>query len=94
MRDELMLEKFGDIMDGVLEQNDVRMLIHMPEGTKEPVVQDNIGLGPVVHFFILMNTISSVFDEFRDILDENLEEDFIDEVLKLIKDDIMEKHSV
>ena len=48
---ELDLDKFGDIMNDFLEKNEIRMLVTLPEGSIEPVVEDNVGLGSTVHFF-------------------------------------------
>ena len=42
-QEELTLEKFGEIMDEFLKNNEIRMLITLPEGTVEPQIQDNIG---------------------------------------------------
>ena len=41
---ELDLDKFGEIMDDFLKKNEIRMLITLPEGSIEPVVEDNVDL--------------------------------------------------
>ena len=39
---ELDLDKFGEIMYDFLKKNEIRMLITLPEGSIEPVVEDNM----------------------------------------------------
>lgn len=85
----MTIDDFGEFMDALLKVSNVQMLITLPEGTIEPEIKDNIGLGPTVHFYILMHTCRAVFQEFREILNPDLEEDFIDSVLEMVKEDIL-----
>lgn len=62
---ELDLDKFGEIMDDFLKKNEIRMLITLPEGSIEPVVEDNVGLGSTVHFYILLNSIGTVCQQMQ-----------------------------
>ena len=62
---ELDLDKFGEIMDDFLKKNEIRMLVTLPEGSIEPVVEDNVGLGSTVHFYILLNSIATVCQQMQ-----------------------------
>jgi hypothetical protein len=91
VNERLTAEKFGDIIDEMLQQSHVQMLIDMPEGTIEPTIKDTLGLGGTVQFYILLNALKPVFKDICDnILDPNKTEDFVDGGLKLVKADLME----
>lgn len=62
---EFNLDKFGEIMDDFLEKNKISMLITLPEGSIEPVVEDNVGIGSTVHFYILLNSIGTVCEQMQ-----------------------------
>ena len=62
---EFDLDKFGEIMDDFLQKNKICMLITLPEGSIEPVVKDNVGLGSTVHFYILLNSIGTVCEQMQ-----------------------------
>ena len=62
---ELDLDKFGEIMDDFLKKNEIKMLVTLPEGSIEPVVEDNVGLGSTVHFYILLNSIATVCQQMQ-----------------------------
>lgn len=85
----LDLEKFGDIMDKFLEDNHIQMIVEMPEGTIEPTVVTNTNLGPVVEFYILLQATKTVFSHFRDMLKEDMTEDFIDKLFEMLKAEIL-----
>lgn len=86
-----MLEKFGEQMDKFLEESPIYFLVHSPEGSKDYELKCNLEeLGPVVHFYILLNALPLVFRQFKDILDDALTEDFVDKVLEMVKEEIME----
>ena len=83
------IDKFGEIMDEFLKVNHVQMLIDMPEGTEDVTIKDNVEMGPAVHFYILLQALTTVYKSFRELLDEDLEENFIDDTLALVKRDIL-----
>ena len=62
---EFNLDNFGEIMDDFLRKNVINMLITLPDGTLEPVVEDNVGLGSTVHFYILLNSICTVCKQMQ-----------------------------
>lgn len=59
------LDSFGKIIDDFLEQNTIHMLLTLPEGTLDVQVQDNTGLGSVVQFYILTNSIKTIAKSMR-----------------------------
>ena len=86
-----MLEKFGEYMDKLLEVAPVYFLVNSPEGSKDWELKCNLeGLGPTVHFYILLKALPLVFKQFKDILADELTENFVDETLEMVKEEIME----
>ena len=77
---ELNIDTFGEIMDDFIEKNHIQMLIDIPEGTNEPQIKDNAQLGGVVQFYILLDKL----------LDHSRHEDFIDGILQVVKNELME----
>lgn len=89
------LEKFGEIIDNFLKENHIQMLIEIPEGTLEPDVTDNVGLGSVTKFYILLNSLSAIGKEMEKdmhISSEDKEdwEKVVDGILDMVKNDLME----
>lgn len=88
---DLNLDTFGEMMDEFLEQKHIQVLLDIPEGTNDVIIKDNVGIGPVVHFYIILQGLCATFREFRHILDPALEENFIDETLQDVKKEILSK---
>lgn len=92
------IEKFGEIMDNFLKENRVQLFIELPEGTIEPEIEDNTGLGPVVQLYILMQTMKEVIRSVWEIsnkdderlLDPGAKADFLESTFRLIKSELME----
>lgn len=88
---EFNIDTFGEIMDEFLKRAPVQMLIEMPEGTIEPEITDNVGLGGVVQFYILLQSLCPIYKEMHDkFLDHSRHEQFIDGLLAVIKSDLMD----
>lgn len=91
---ELNLDTFGEIVDEFLKENEIQMLITIPEGSITPEVRDNVGLGPVVHFYILLKALTTVVKETVDAMSINAGspewEHTVDAILSLVKQDIMD----
>ena len=89
---KLDLDSFGEIMDKFILENEVGMSIIMPEGTIEPEIQDNTGMGPVMQFCIVLNALSRIVTETMDLMgiEKDDREDLVDGILDLVKKDIME----
>ena len=89
------LDKFGEIIDNFLKENHVQMLIDMPEGTIQPVVNDNIKLGATIQFYIIINALVEVCKSMKkDIgIPDGYTEDWdktLDGILKLVKNDLLQ----
>ena len=88
------LDKFGEIIDNFLKDNNISMLIEVPEGTLDPVVKDNIGMGSVIKFYILLIALKAIGKQLRSdmgIASQEGWEGAIDGILKLVKKDLMEE---
>ena len=93
---ELNIDTFGEIMDKFIEDNPIQMLIEMPEGTIEPEIADNVGMGSVIQFYILMHALEKVSSgmilrQLKGMLDPTKIEDVIDGMLDLVKNSIMSR---
>ena len=89
MPKKMTIDMFGKIIDEFLEANHVQMLLDMPEGTQDVTVEDNCQMGPVAQFYILLKALPAVYQNFSELLDGAKEELFIDEMLKLVKNEIL-----
>ena len=93
----LNLDAFGEIMDEFLKENKIQMLITLPEGSETPEIESNTGLGPVVHFYILLKTLTAVVKETVDVMSIDAGspewEHTVDVMLYLVKQDIMDSKS-
>lgn len=88
---DLMLEKFGNMMDKFLEETPVQMVITMPENTIVPEIEDNLGMGPTMQFYILLNALEKVLGEVIAAFgeDEIDKEGLVDGLLELVKNDVL-----
>ena len=87
----LDLDTFGKMMEGFLLENKVQMLITMEEDTMDPDIQDNIHLGPVVHFYIMLHSLEKIVQTLVErVIEPSKAEELIDTLLDLVKEDIME----
>ena len=81
-------------MDEFLKENEIQMLITIPEGSITPETMDNVGLGPIVHFYILLKALTTVVKETVDAMSINAGspewEHTVDAILSLVKQDIMD----
>lgn len=87
-------DKFGEIIDNFLKDNNVAMLIDVPKGTLDPIIKDNTGMGSVIKFYILLIALKSIGKQLRsdmNIASQEKWEGAIDGILKLAKNDLMEE---
>ena len=91
--EKLTIDSFGEIMDQFLKDNEICMLLTLPEGTLDVQVQDNAHLGSVVRFYILLNSIKPICDAvLKDMgIDRKSTEweEVADTLLGMIKGEIM-----
>ena len=91
--EKLTIDSFGEIMDQFLKDNDICMLLTLPEGTLDVQVQDNVHLGSIVQFYILLNAIEPICDAM--LKDMGIDrksaewEKVVDTLLGMIKDEII-----
>ena len=88
------LDKFGEIIGNFLKDNDVSMLINIPDGTLDPIIKDNVGMGSVIRFYILLIALESIGKQLKSdmgITSQEKWEGAIDAILKLVKKDLMEE---
>ena len=83
------IDIFTDIMNDFIEKNHVQLLIDMPEGTQEPKLIDNLHLGSVVQFYILLAAIPGAFRALNASLNGEADERVVDTMLELAKKDMM-----
>ena len=95
--EKLTLDSFGEIIDKLLKDNEICMLLTLPEGTLDVQVQDNVHMGSTVQFYILLNAIMPICDAMlKDIgIDRKSAEweKVVDTLLGVIKDEIMEGYA-
>lgn len=87
------LDKFGEIIDNFLKDNNVAMMIDVPEGTLDPVIKDNTGMGSVIKFYILLIALKSIGKQLRsdmDIVSQEEWERAIAGILDLVRRDLVE----
>lgn len=56
----LDLDTFGEIMDKFIKDNEIKMLITLPAGSIDSVVDDNVGAGSVMQFYIVLNALPAI----------------------------------
>lgn len=92
MDKEDLIYKFGEVMDDVLRESDVALLIDIPKGTLTPTLKDNINLGPVFQFYMLLNALGVVLNDMlvQAEVDPEKKEALIDDLLELVKNGLMD----
>ena len=97
----LNLDTFGEVMDNFIKENEINMLITIPEGSMEVEVQDNVNAGGVMQFYIIINSIASIAKNMKEDmkrtgleLDENKWESVVDSLLALIKAELMNQTDI
>ena len=88
------LDKFGEIIGNFLKDNDVSMLINIPDGTLDPIIKDNVGMGSVIRFYILLIALESIGKQLRSDMGIALQEEWeraIAGILDLVRRDLMEE---
>ena len=88
------LDKFGEIIGNFLKDNDVSMLINIPDGTLDPIIKDNVGMGSVIRFYILLIALESIGKQLRSDMGIALQEEWeraIAGILNLVRRDLMEE---
>lgn len=91
--EKLTLDSFWEIMYQFLRDNEVCMLLTLPEGTLDVQVQDNVNFGSVVRFYILLKAIKPICDAVLQDMGIDRKstewEEVADTLLGMIKGEIM-----
>lgn len=94
-RDENMddiIDIFGQAVDEMLVENEIRMIIKLPKGSMDPEIKSTFSqVGPVMDFYILLHALKKVVSDLMsmDMIDPDKEEDMIDGMLQMVKDEIL-----
>ena len=92
---ELNLNVFGEIMDQFLRDNEINMLLTLPKGTQDVAVEDNVGFGSVVQFYILLNAIKPIVAALCMEMGIDQKSDdwvaVVDELLNLVKSEMIKE---
>ena len=96
MNDEL-IDKMGEIIDKFLLENDIGMMIRLPEGSMDPEIKssfDDIGFDKnVMDLYILLHAIANVVANLikADFLDPDRAEDMLDGIFEMAKNEILKE---
>lgn len=96
MNDEL-IDKMGEIIDKFLLENDIGMMIRLPEGSMDPEIKssfDEIGFDKnVMDLYILLHAIANVVANLikADFLDPDRAEDMLDGIFEMAKNEILKE---
>lgn len=82
----MTIDQFSEIMDDFIKKNDIQMLIRMLPGSTDCEIIDNVGMGSVVHLYIILQSIETIY---KDML-KQMEIDHSDELLEGILDLVRE----
>ena len=90
------MDTFGQIVDEYLEQSDIYVLLHMPEGTQEVEVEkSNLPESGVLYFFTALRMLVATANMLHREL-ENTKQTFdwpgfVDALLELTRQDLIEE---
>ena len=91
--EKMDLDFFDEVIDRFLKENTIHMIITIPKGTLDVRVQDNTGLGSVIQFYILLNSVKPIlYSMFSDMgIDRKLAgyEKMVDALLGMIREEIL-----
>lgn len=87
------LDFSGEVIDRFLRENTIHMILTIPKGTLDVQVQDNTGLGSVVQFYILLNSIKPILNSmFNDMGTDRKSagyEKMVDALLGMVREEIL-----
>lgn len=86
-----MFNEFGKIVDDLLKENTIEMLITMPEGKLEAVIESNLG-NETIELYILLHALrANICKMLKDgVLDPNKIEGMLDVILDMVKGAVLE----
>lgn len=91
---ELNIDSFGEIVDGFLKEIDAKILVTLPAGTEDAEISTNIGMGPVIDFYVFLRALKPLYRmmlETMGKIDHALDAEKLAEALcQIMKDDLLE----
>lgn len=87
-----LIDKFGEFIDKQIQERDIMMLIHMPEGSMDPEIKSPFKDLSVVNFYIMLYAMEKVIREvINDAgVDPDKKDDAIDMIIDMIKHNLKE----
>ena len=95
MSQELNIDEFNKMIDERIREDDVKLLIELPEGSMEPIIKSIYGI-PVIDLYIMIHALKKVItDLFKqgELLDPDKKGDFLDGIMDMIKGEILEEEA-
>ncbi len=88
---KLNINEVGRIMDELIYKNDIKLLISIPENSRELNIQSNFFDTPSTNLYILLNALGKTFKDLLNtgMIDESKKEAFLDGMLQLVRKDIL-----
>lgn len=83
---KMSIDEFGEMMDQVIKDAPVKLLIDMPEGTTEAQLKDNMGMGAVMQFYIILNAVERIYADLCEQIDLEDKELIADSLCNLLKE--------
>ena len=88
---ELNINEFARIMDDLILNNNIKLLISIPENSRDINIQSNFLDTPPTNLYILLNAFEKTFKDLLNtgLIDESKKEEFLDGLLLLVRNDIL-----
>ena len=83
-----LMDKFGDLMDAFIEEADLYMVIHFPEGSSVPEIKSSV-CSSVVDLYFLLRAFPAVWEAMEKEMpltdDPDERKELVDGILEMIK---------
>lgn len=87
------IDALSEAVDDFLKKNYIQLRADFPEGTLQPRIKTNTGLGGAIEFYIMLYTLIETFrhlqQDLKETLDWEKKEQIIDGILELVKGELM-----
>lgn len=87
------LDKMGEIIDAFLVENEIKMLLTIPAGSREVHLQDNAGNVSTIQLYILLGAMEAALEQLAK--DANVDQDtpgwkdLIHAMMQMVEDDLI-----
>lgn len=90
-----LIDSMGEIIDKAIEENEIKMLITIPENSMEIQIDSTFGSKQTVfNFYILLHAVKKIVNDLvgtDQLIDESKKELLVDELFGMLKKEIMEE---